>query len=312
MHKKNRIYSAIVVVLLVAASCQKSDVQSPSRTGEFNESDFGLQTASSAPTSYLSRALVEDYTGAWCGYCPRLGYKFDELTANNPRIILQANHNDDVMQTTDEAKLEGYYPIIGFPTAWMMRNKTFNDNGDIIDISDTAQVSAAYLGTNASVGLAIGTRLKGNLLKGIVRVGFGETYTEPLKLVINLVEDNIVASDDPQSNYYNTSPVGNPFFGLGSYIPSYIHHNVYRTAATDALGDLIPADKTVAGKQYDYNFTINLSQYNKSNCKIIAFVVVDEKKLSLTDVYIRNKKYKGIQNVQWVNAGSYINYEAIQ
>lgn len=55
---------------------------------KFDESYFGLQTTVSAPSSYLSRALVEDYTGAWCGYCPRLSFKFDELTSNNPRIIL--------------------------------------------------------------------------------------------------------------------------------------------------------------------------------------------------------------------------------
>lgn len=312
MHRKNQFYAAVVLVMLIAASCKKSDIQSPGMSETLSEADYGLSATAVIPSTYLSRALIEDYTGAWCGYCPRLAHKFDELTNHNPRVISQGNHNEDVMTTPDQNKLEGYYPIIGFPTAWMMRNKTFNENGDIMNLSDTGQVSATYLSSNSSMGLAIGTRLRGNILKGIVKVGFGTTYTLPLKLVVNLVEDDVIATDDPQSNYFNTSPVGNPFYGAGDYIADFVHTNVYRGAATDPLGDLIPSAKTVAGKQYTYQFSFNLSNYNKSKCKIIAFVVVDEAKLSLLDVYIRNKKYKGIQNVQWADVGSAIDYEGIQ
>lgn len=312
MKRRNFYYAAAAAVVILAASCQKSDIKTPAEPQSVNAEEFGLSTSAAPPTVYLSRALVEDYTGAWCGYCPRVAYKLDELTSNNPRIISQGNHNGDVMQTADESKLEGYYPIIGFPTAWMMRNKTYNDNGSVTDLSDTSQVSNSYLKDNKSVGLAIGTRVDGNTLKGVVKVGFGTTYTEPLKIVVNLVEDNVVTPDDPQSNYYNTDPVGNPFYGKGDYIADFVHHNVYRGAATDPLGNLIPSDKTVAGKEYGMRFSFDLSKYNKANCKVIAFVVVDENKLSLLDVYIKGKKYKGIQNVQWVNAGGRINYEAIQ
>lgn len=312
MKRKNCYYAAVAAVVFLAASCQKSDVQTPASSQSVNTDEFGLSTSAVPPKIYLSRALVEDYTGAWCGYCPRMAYKLEELTDNNPRVISQGNHNGDVMQTADESKLEGYYPIIGFPTAWMMRNKTYNDNGDILNLADTAQVSQAYLSKNDSVGLAIGTRLSGNTLKGIVKVGFGTTYNVPLKLVVNLVEDNVTASDDPQSNYYNTDPAGNPFYGAGDYIPTFVHHNVYREAATDALGNIIPATSTVVGKEYSMRFNFDLSKYNKANCKVIAFVVVDEKKLSLLDVYFKGKKYKGIQNVQWTKAGGKIDYEKIQ
>lgn len=311
MHRKNQFYLAVVLVMLIAASCKKEEIQALSVFETLSEADFGLSATAALPSSYLSRALIEDYTGAWCGYCPRLAHKFDALTANNPLVISQGNHNDDVMQTSDQGKLEGYYPIIGFPTAWMMRNKTFNDNGDILNLSDTGQVSAAYLSSNSTLGLAIGTRLQGNTLKGIVKVGFGTNYTVPLKLVVNLVEDDVTATNDPHANYFNTSPAGNPYFGAGDYIADFVHTNVYRSAATDPLGDLIPSARTVAGKQYSYQFSFNLSNYNKSKCKIIAFVVVDEPKLSLTDVYFRNKKYKGIENVQWVDAGGAINYEGM-
>lgn len=301
MSQKNLKFLCMAMLCIAAISCSK----------ESNLSDNQLQSESSdaqqlQAKTFLSRALFEDYTGAWCGWCPRLAYKFDLMEANNPRFFFVGNHNGDAFTTSWQSPLEKEFKISAFPTATKMRdwdanNKSikFKDNGNIMNLSDTSQASD-YLKTNDSLGLSFSNAaISGNTISGKVKVGFGYTFTDSLKLVIELVETKLILS---QSSYYNTSPVGNPFYGLGTKITNFEHHNVLRKVYTATFGDLIPASKTVAGKQHIVNFSFDATGYTKSNCKVVAFVVGTKS----------NTKNKGIVNVQWANAGTNKPYELIQ
>src|SRR5690606_2091781 len=44
------------------------------------------------PSAYTQKVLVEDYTGTWCGYCPRMATIVHYLTEYSNRIIPVAIH----------------------------------------------------------------------------------------------------------------------------------------------------------------------------------------------------------------------------
>lgn len=303
MKRKNLKLLSIVAIVMLAASCQKES-RLPQSSVSAESSDEAA--AAVPPKRYLSRALFEDYTGTWCGWCPRLAYKFDLMMANNPRFFFVGNHNGDALTSSVQSALEKEFKVSAFPTGKKMRDWdasgksiSFKDNGNIMNLADTSQASD-YLKTNDSLGLAItNAAISGNTISGTVKVGFGETYTDSLKVVIELVEDSIVLS---QHSYYNTSPVGNPYYGLGNDITNFTHRNVLRKVSTATFGDLIPKTSTVAGKEYSKTFSFDATGYNKAKCRIVAFVVGTK----------NNAKNKGIVNVQWAKAGKNKAYDKVQ
>jgi hypothetical protein len=293
--------NVIVFIGAMIASCQKDAQEPVNNFGSFEDHEESV----AAGQQFLSRALFEDYTGAWCGWCPRLAYKFDLMAEHNPRFLFIGNHNGDSFETQWQNTLENEFKISAFPTGTKMRDWNaagksikFADNGNIMNLSDTSQASD-YLQNNDSLGISISNAaINGSTVSGKVKVGFGYTYNEPLKIVIELVESNLVLS---QSSYYNTNPVGNPFYQKGNPITNFVHENVLRKVSTATLGDAIPASKTAAGKIFTKSFSFNASGYNINNCKVVAFVVGQK----------TNTKYKGIVNVQWASAGQNKAFEKV-
>lgn len=69
----------------------------------------------------VKRALVEEYTGTWCGWCPRgfVGLEhMNELLGND--FVCVSYHNGDAMTFTSS------YPntVDGFPSAWLDRSRS--------------------------------------------------------------------------------------------------------------------------------------------------------------------------------------------
>lgn len=86
--------------------------------GKANTSATATATANITAYKVLptKRALLEEYTGTWCGYCPRgfVGLEhMNELLGND--FVGVSYHNDDPMEFTDD------YLYASFPTAWIDR-----------------------------------------------------------------------------------------------------------------------------------------------------------------------------------------------
>lgn len=290
--------STILCMLFLASfsACTKKDINSPGNadTEQTFTEDFAVTAAGDR---FMSKVLYEDYTGAWCGWCPRLAYKFDLMMEHNPtRFLMQGNHNGDAYTTSDQRSLEQTFKVTGFPTGWENRYQKFKDNGNIMSLSDTAG-KWTYLKSLDSLGLSITSAIASNKVSGTVKVGFGYTFSPKVKLVIELLEDSLVLA---QSSYYNTSPLGNPFYGMGTKINNFVHRNVLRKFYTDELGDLIPSANTTAGKEYSLAYNFDLAGYNVKHCKIAAFVV-----------YESGQAQTGIINVQWTKAGTDKGYDRV-
>lgn len=153
------------------------------------------------------RALLEEYTGTWCGWCPR-GYvgleKLAELYPDD--YVLVSYHNGDDMEIMD-----GYsFPsnVEGFPDAWIDRaieTDAFygqNDGGKELGIADDLAERSRVFG-QADIDVAAGLSEDGNSVEVVASVTFPYDVTEgTFALEYILTADGLSDEDWGQSNYY--------------------------------------------------------------------------------------------------------------
>ncbi|WP_282015658.1 Omp28-related outer membrane protein [Marinifilum flexuosum] len=267
---------------LLISSCSSSgdDSLNPDPEPEPKESRKNSNVSVSstdAPANYTTKVLLEDYTGTWCGYCPRVAHAMEEAIAQNSNIIGIGVHNDNDMGYTHVESMESKYNVGGYPTAIVNRSANWIENYPSLN---------PYLTKESDLGIALETSIDNGSVKGKIKIGFNKDISTSLDYVICLVEDKVIAN---QANYYNEDS-NSPFFEKGNPIVGFEHANVLRKAATDIFGDIIPEDYTKIGNVCEADFEINLDNYAVDNCYIIAFVL--------------EKGGKNVLNVQMVKVGS--------
>lgn len=251
-----------------------------------NTTPVNLVTTDKGPSKYTQKVLVEDYTGSWCGYCPKVANALASVNSSNANVLIAAVHNADPMSYVNEASMRSKYGVSGWPTAMVNRSYEWND----------VPSSLTNLTTRwAPVGLAIESAISGNTISGKVKVEYNVSTRYASNITIMLLEDGKVY---PQTNYYNTT-TGSPLFGMGNPIPNFVHDNILRIAATDIFGDDIPTSIQVKGAVYEKTFSFNATGYNLSKCKVLAFA-------SWKDGIVGKK---GVINAQVVKAGQNKNYD---
>jgi hypothetical protein len=239
-----------------------------------------LSATSPGASKYSQKVLAEDYTGAWCGYCPRVAYSLEQIGNSNPRVISLAIHNGDPMAHPQEGQLRARWAISSWPSAMVNRKYEWNEQPSVLT-GETNKWSP--------LGLAIESSIAGSTISGKVKTQFDVTTSLGMVIGIMLVEDGIV---HPQVSYYNTTS-GSPFFGLGNPINNYVHNHTLRKFSTGIFGDDVPTASQVKGSIYEKAFSFNAAGYDLTKCSIIAFVGYAEG--------INNRS--GILNTQIVKAG---------
>ena len=78
------------------------------------------------PIEFKKRVLVEDYTGTWCGWCPRISYAIEKLEEQTDDAVIVAAHQGDPMQFSLINNLLNAFNITGFPTAIINRAARWN------------------------------------------------------------------------------------------------------------------------------------------------------------------------------------------
>ena len=99
-----------------------------------------------------------------------------------------------------------------------------------------------------------------------MKVKIGSNYNS-LRLVVYIVEDNLIYDQQNYTSYY----------GGASVLRNFKHHNVLRASLTNILGDQIPNGNLGFGNVYEREFSYAIpSNYKKSNIKIVSFVTTGE------------------------------------
>ncbi len=175
--------------------------------GQPNEDINPMSTASlnAYNTLPVHRPVLEEYTGTWCGYCPRGFVGLEEMARLYPADFIGISyHNGDPMQITTQ------YPnnVVSFPDAWLDRwyqTDAFCGDSDygLFGIDKVwQQVREVFTPASVEVG---SEWTDGNTLHATAAVTFPLSADEcPFEVGFALVADGLSGdgSDWQQSNYY--------------------------------------------------------------------------------------------------------------
>lgn len=234
---------------------------------------------------YTKNILIEDYTGTWCGWCPRIIYALSKFE-HERRVIPVAIHDDMEMRYSNVGAMKSKFGVTGFPTAFTDRSRGFELNVSLDDL----------IGKKSNVGIEISSTYSGNEANVNVDVNFNSPISEKLKIVVYLLENGLVYK---QENYL-TGRAGyekSEFYTAPGTINNYEHNHVLRKASTDVFGDEVPTNNSSNGNKYSKSYSINLSGYKPGNCDIVVFVLYDD-----------NQSKSGVINTQKVKLGESITF----
>lgn len=223
-------------------------------------SDAILVEAKQYATSFTTKVLIEDFTGTWCGWCPRVSYGIELVEKQTDNVVITAIHRGQGNDPYhfDEANIgnldEGYYP-----NAKLNRKTTWNspEPSNVNQVIDLTNI-------NTDLGLGIDSKIIENNIDLEISIGFLKSF-ENLKFVVYLLEDNLIYNQANYTEYYNGT----------SILLNFEHNNVLRKVITNLFGDVIPSEYMVTNGVFKKSFDIVIPNSIKNNdaLKIVAFVL---------------------------------------
>ena len=232
---------------------------------------------SKVPSTFTKKVLIEEFTGAWCGYCPDGAHRVKNLINDNDGKVVAVslhagNPTGDAMEIAHTNYLEITYQNTGFPSGMV----------DRVSVNGSTSLNRGYweyvandqLLKTAVCGLAIISEVNGQNATVEVHAGFNSTLNgDDYRLTVYLIEDGVTGTGYgyDQRNYYNTDPES-PFYNLGDPIEGYEHNHTLRAILSESLGDAIMVSEMVSGGEHIETYTVDITSYNKNNLSIVAFV----------------------------------------
>lgn len=265
--KKNFIKALFVGAIATATitSCTSDD------GGAKDDTNPDINNPVSA--KYKHRVLVEDFTGTWCGWCPMLAHVVDLIKEqdNSDNFVFSAIHNGDSMTVSGTSALNRElaskigdgslaYPfvVVNRATQWLNQD---NPSRNIKIAEDS------YNAEGVPVGIKIASELTATGGSVNFSIKLGSTYNSGLKYVCYITENNIVKSGDPQQNYTS-------YYGGGSTLPNFVHHDVFLRATASVQGTAITADQTKDGAEITFNQNVAYTSHTGSVDNIDVVVMV--------------------------------------
>ncbi|SDW36330.1 Outer membrane protein Omp28 [Lutibacter oricola] len=225
---------------------------------------------------HKQKVLIEDYTGAWCGYCPRVAWGIELVLDETSDAIPVAIHRGNTDPTAGShdpynypaSDLEDYIGLSGYPTA-MLNRKTSWTYPEPSNVSQITNMLATFNKPKVTnIGLSVATVLSGDKLD--ITIGssvLNENQTlDGEKLVVYILENGLVYDQQNYTEYY----------GGVAVIKDFVHDNVLRQVPTDIFGDAIEASQFDSDKNsYQKTFSVDLTSNieDKTKLSVVAFIV---------------------------------------
>lgn len=219
----------------------------------------------------VNRPLVEEYTGLWCGYCPR-GYVALELMKQKvgDLYIAAAYHNgDDMAFTGNTPNNPGSYPAGYFNRSVSTSfSRPYEDWQAAREGMPEGEVTATVKWTDDSKSALSATasaRFIRDYTKADYRIHFilvADELSHPTWLQHNSFSGHTV-EDYP----YMNNELGRVFLNGPGNVPGLTFNDV-ALLATDKEG--FPASVPAAieaGKEYTFSYTFNLSDIENELCR---------------------------------------------
>jgi hypothetical protein len=227
------------------------------KLGNFTSEPITIESKQYAST-FTRKVLIEDFTGTWCGWCPRVSYGIELVEQKTDNAVITAIHRGNDPYHFGESNIgdldEGTYP-----TAKLNRKTTWE-----YPEPDNVNQVLNFTNLSSNLGLGINSEIIDNKINLEISIGFLKSF-ENLKYVVYLVEDQLYYNQANYTNYYNAAP----------NLINFEHNNVLRKVITDLFGDPIPNENMVANGVFkkSFNLVTPLNINNSNSLKFVAFVV---------------------------------------
>lgn len=225
------------------------------------------------------KVLVEEFTGMWCGDCPKGKSAVEHLESRfGSSVICIGMHNADVLSNAYSDSIVNQCNVTEFPLGFIDRTSFFSREGvfqELADTDDWDELVKEQLNVSSPISISIHPiySVDNRKLSVSVDTRFLKAATGHFRLNCLLMEDSI-ATDGKQANYFDKDP-DSPWFGQGNPIRSYEQRNVARVnLAGNNWGDadVIPAEVPENGEYIkNYSYLLPLS-WNASHIRVVAFV----------------------------------------
>jgi hypothetical protein len=290
----------IISAFLLLNACSKDSPEVP------NPAD--APPVSAVPLSFKQKILIENFTQATCGQCPKANLILDSLIKYNAGKVYGASfHINDIMAdstlnspTSGLNYFDSLFNTTGNYPAGMV-NRVASSPADLSSGLWASSVMTA-LGRVPSCGVALeASTIDNNTLKLVVHVGFTAVLAGDYRIHIYIVENAVQSTSTLYDQMNDFSINGTtpdsllPLYSLDDTIHVYNHKNVVRKviSSNGYDGSLIPQALMVKGNDYVVNYDIDLTGIKTGNSSVIVFV----------DKYAQNPYGHWIENVQSVPIG---------
>jgi hypothetical protein len=212
-------------------------------------------------------ALLEDFTGIHCGYCPDGHAIMEAIDAANPgKVSLVGIHagpfatpntGEPDFRTPDGNALDAYLNPSGYPSG--MVNRHYFDGDQELGRGAWTDDVAQMLALPSPVNLGVESSFDSNT--GVLTVHVQLYYTADSpgdndRIAVLVTEDHLYGWQTDYGNGDN---------------PNYDHKHVLRDYITDIWGEEVAT--TTAGTTVDRTYTLTVpAEWNMANCNVTAFV----------------------------------------
>lgn len=217
--------------------------------------------------NFTKRVLIEDYTGTWCQFCPRVSQGIDLVMAQTSYAVPVAIHrgSSDPYNFVAASALESLIGLQGYPDARLNRLTEWA----YPEPNNVSQVIALTQGSAPKLGLAMTATVSGGNVNLTVKTKFGKTITGA-KIVVYALENGLMYNQTNSTAY----------FGGVNPLVNFEHNHVLRATYTNILGDDIPASESVYDNTYTktYSVPVPSNVTNASKMEFVAFIVGADKR----------------------------------
>jgi len=135
--KKLTIY-AFAFTTLFLTSCGGSD-----EPGAGGSSTPAIDESIPITGKFTKNVLIEDYTGTWCQFCPRVIYGIQKVEAENlkafPVAIHRGSNGSDPYHFAAATDLENSIGLTGYPTAMLNRKTNWNNETSTSEVKNKSK-----------------------------------------------------------------------------------------------------------------------------------------------------------------------------
>ncbi|GEM_PF-1961310 len=258
-------------------------------------------------TSAARNVVLEEFTGAWCGFCPDGALKVEDIELIYPEFVAIARHVGDAMATSLDDSLAAYYGP-AYPQALIDRYSFGMFEEFPKDRSDQQHNNlwADYIGRRknatdypSSIELKLHKTYDPTTRQLTIRVRgeFKDHDYGDIRVHALLLQDSVTGSGQgyDQVNYYSHERSGtdpnHPLYNYPDPIVGYRHNHVARKHFTPLWGTALAASPTqyAPGDTFSMEWTYTLpSDVDERYAYPVAFVSYFEGTRPLNYNYIIN------------------------